>query len=106
MVFSVRYVVCRSDLVIEYQPNGEIIEIVRGTEYKNGIREMKETQGFNITKLLNSVGGPDNLNSVWTEESISEAKSYLIVGYILSLVFTLLSTMLIVEVIRNRRDSL
>ena len=100
------YVVDRSDLIFPYEHEGGAIEIVRGTEYKPGVLEVKTSESMTDGELLHTAGGSNARDLVWTRQSISEAESRLTIGYVLSLLFTLVSTVFIVEVLRVWRGQL
>ena len=97
------YVVKRSNLVLDYDSGGQIVEIVRGTEYHEMIFGVKMDKKMSDVKLLNSYGGIDNRDLVWTRESIIEAELDLVVGYMMSFLLTLISTVFFVEVLRIGR---
>lgn len=94
------YVVDRSNLIFQYEHGGESIEIVRGTEYQSDILEIKANESMTDSDLLDSAGGPSGRDLVWTRQSTSKAEARLTIGYVLSLLFTLVSTIFIVEVLR------
>ena len=94
------YVVDRSNLILEFEHGGETVEIVRGTEYQPDVLKVKASESMTDSDLLDSAGGPSGRDLVWTREAISKAESRLTVGYVLSFLFTLVSTVFIVEVFR------
>ena len=98
------YVVKRSNLIFDYNNNGHIVEVVRGTEYHKMIFKVKVTKKMTDEKLLNSFGGIESRDLVWKRESIIEAERDLAVGYMMSFLLTLISTILFVEVLRTRRE--
>lgn len=99
------YVTDRSSLVFEYKAGGEMQQLVRGTEYHPGVKAVKKDRGMTDTELLNASGGAEARNSLWTDSSLQAAEWRLSVGYVLSLLFTLLSTIFFIEILRVWRDS-
>ena len=99
------YVADRSNLVLAFRSGDETVELVRGTVYQPGVRAVKESRAITDNKLLAGAGGIQGRESVWTTESILAAERRLTFGYVLSLLFTLLSTMLFVEILRSERTS-
>lgn len=99
------YVVTRSNLVIDYTSNGEVMEVVRGLEYHPEVLAVREEDFQTDHDLLNSAGGLAGRDLVWTRDSIMEAELQLTVGYVLSFLFTLLSTVFFIEIFRIRRLS-
>lgn len=97
------YVVKESNLVIDYSEGGRTFEIVRGTEYHEAVFDVKISEGMSDSKLLRSRGGIENRDLVWKRKSIMDAESDLVVGYMMSFLLTLISTMFFVEVLRIRR---
>ena len=102
------YIVDRSDLVLTCQIGGKAVELVRGTKYQPDILKVKETETISDCRLLAYAGGIQGREKVWKPESISKARQCLILGYFLSLLFTLLSIAFFIEVLRcssaSKRD--
>lgn len=103
VVMFINYVVARSNLVFKYPHEQMTIEVVRGKEYQQDVLEMKVQNGLTDSELLAAAGGIRGRDLVWTRESIAKAERRLAVGYVLSLLFTLLSTIFVVELLRDRR---
>ena len=99
------YVADRSYLVLAFRSGDETVELVRGTVYQPSVRAVKESQTITDNTLLAGAGGTQGRESVWTPESILAAERRLTFGYVLSLLFTLLSTMFFVEILRSERTS-
>ena len=102
------YFADRSNLVLTYQGNN----IVGGTEYHSHILDIKKHEagnniGMTDIDLLNRMGanGAGKRYLVWTRESILAAERRLSVGYAMSLLFTLLSTIFFIEILRIGRTS-
>ena len=102
LIFLV-YVDDRSSLVFEYKTESETLELVRGTEYQPSIQDIKKSENMTDIDLLNASGGVNARDVLWTNSSIQAAEYRLTIGYFLSLLFTLLSTILFIEILRVRR---
>ena len=97
------YVADRSNLVLPY--GTEKVELVRGTTYHTEILGIKMRELKTDSDLLDAAGGAEGREFVWRRASILTAERRLIVGYLLTLLFTLIATMLFVEVLRFERAS-
>ena len=95
------FVVDRSRLVLPYEENGATIELIRGTEYYPDVLAVKRADKLSDMQLLNNVGGAKNRDLIWVKGSIVKAERRLAVGYVLTLLLTLLSTMFLVETLRK-----
>jgi hypothetical protein len=70
-------------LAFEYPPGNTPVEHIAGTELTQDAREYKQKNpNLSSSQLLAKFGGLENKDEVWTEESISKARTKLIGSYV------------------------
>jgi hypothetical protein len=70
-------------LTFEYPPGSTSVEHIAGTELTSDAKEYKEKNyGISHSQLLAKFGGLENKNEVWSEESISKARTKLTGSYV------------------------
>ena len=70
-------------LTFEYPPGSTQVEHIAGTELTQDAREYKQAHpGISNAQLLAKFGGLENKGEVWSEESISKARTKLIGSYV------------------------
>ena len=96
------HIVDRSHFIRSYTTKNETVKLVIGSEYKSKIEAMQQNEKSfkSHNDLLAASGGPERRELIWTRESILAAEKRLAIGYVLSLLFTLFSTMFFVEILR------
>ena len=96
------HIVDRSHYILSYKTTNITVEVVIGSEYQPKVKKIQQNEEFlkSDIDLLKASGGPDKPELIWTPESILAAEKRLAIGYLLSLLFTLFSTMFFVEILR------